>query len=212
MGVFSLTGWCRQIHTGFLRSRATQDTVRPTSLLVRGYHPLRQRFPNTFRFVRRSFIQSYNPGPLCEPVWAVPLSLATTHRITIVFFSSRYLDVSVPGVRYPQYSLKIGYLSIRVFPFGHLRIIARLQLPVAFRSLPRPSSPPRAKASPIRPYLLPILNTNIRIDSPIFALTRFISQSSFITYTYIFLYTRTLSKQLRLLSQSVKELLSRNSH
>jgi hypothetical protein len=24
--VFSLAGWCRQIHTGFLRSRATQDT------------------------------------------------------------------------------------------------------------------------------------------------------------------------------------------
>src|SRR5690606_8687606 len=28
-GVFSLGGWCRRIHAGFLRSRATQDTVRP---------------------------------------------------------------------------------------------------------------------------------------------------------------------------------------
>ena len=27
--VFSLAGWCRQIHTGFLRSRATQDARRP---------------------------------------------------------------------------------------------------------------------------------------------------------------------------------------
>ena len=26
-GVFSLTGWCRQIHTGFLRSRTTQDSA-----------------------------------------------------------------------------------------------------------------------------------------------------------------------------------------
>ena len=25
-GVFSLSGWCRQIQTGFLRSRLTQDT------------------------------------------------------------------------------------------------------------------------------------------------------------------------------------------
>ena len=25
-GVFSLSGWCRQIQTGFLRSRPTQDT------------------------------------------------------------------------------------------------------------------------------------------------------------------------------------------
>ena len=32
-------------------------------------------------------------------VWAVPLSLATTDGITIVFFSWGYLDVSVPPVR-----------------------------------------------------------------------------------------------------------------
>ena len=31
-------------------------------------------------------------------VWAVPLSLATTYGITIVFSSSGYLDVSVPRV------------------------------------------------------------------------------------------------------------------
>ena len=48
-------------------------------------------------------------------VWAIPFSLATTRGITIVFFSSRYLDVSVPWV---------GYLSVdapsvhRVVPFG----------------------------------------------------------------------------------------------
>ena len=35
----------------------------------------------------------------------------------------------------------------RVSPFGHLRINARLQLPAAFRSLPRPSSALGAKAS-----------------------------------------------------------------
>ena len=52
---------------------------------------------------------SYNPG-LAEtrPVWAIPLSLATTKGITIVFFSSRYLDVSVLWVGafalYLQYS------------------------------------------------------------------------------------------------------------
>ena len=32
-------------------------------------------------------------------VWALPLSLATTDGITIVFFSCGYLDVSVPRVR-----------------------------------------------------------------------------------------------------------------
>ena len=36
---------------------------------------------------------------------------------------------------------------MRVAPFGHLRITGCLRLPVAFRSLPRPSSPFCAKAS-----------------------------------------------------------------
>ena len=38
-----------------------------------------------------------------------------------------------------------------VSPFGHPRIIACLQLPEAFRSWPRPSSPLRAKASTVHP-------------------------------------------------------------
>ena len=39
------------------------------------------------------------------------------------------------------------YEPVRVSPFGNPRIDARLQLPVAYRSLPRPSSPLGAKAS-----------------------------------------------------------------
>ncbi len=42
----------------------------------------------------------------------------------------------------------------RVAPFGNPRITAYLQLPVAYRSLSRPSSPAHAKASTMRPYLL----------------------------------------------------------
>ena len=34
--VFSLTGWCRQIPTGFLQSRATQDTIKSTTPFVYG--------------------------------------------------------------------------------------------------------------------------------------------------------------------------------
>ena len=53
-----------------------------------------------------------------------------------------------------------------VAPFGYPRIKACSRLPMAFRSVPRPSSPPDAKASTERPYLardhdLPVrLNTN----------------------------------------------------
>src|SRR5689334_25414302 len=42
----------------------------------------------------------------------------------------------------------------RVAPFGDPGITACLQLPQAYRSLPRPSSPPCAKASTVRPYAL----------------------------------------------------------
>ena len=40
-----------------------------------------------------------------------------------------------------------GHYSSWVAPFGYLRINSRVQIPGAFRSLPRPSSPVDAKAS-----------------------------------------------------------------
>jgi hypothetical protein len=44
-GVFSLTGWYRQIHAKFLWFRTTQDPTAFTRLLLRDYHPLRFGFP-----------------------------------------------------------------------------------------------------------------------------------------------------------------------
>ena len=38
------------------------------------------------------------PKVLLLLVWPLPLSLATTRGISVDVFSSRYLDVSVPGV------------------------------------------------------------------------------------------------------------------
>ena len=65
------------------------------------------------------------------------------------FSSSPYLDVSVQAV--PLIRLWIHRMIherylMWIAPFGHLRINVCLQLPVAFRSLPRPSSAPSAKA------------------------------------------------------------------
>ena len=52
-----------------------------------------------FNFITMFTFQSYNPNPAVTVlVWANPFSLATTWGITIVFFSTRYLDVSVPWV------------------------------------------------------------------------------------------------------------------
>ena len=59
------------------------------------------------------------PGQHATPVWAVSFSLATTQEITFVFFSSRYLDVSVPWVGFLSDNTPSVYW---VVPFGNLRI------------------------------------------------------------------------------------------
>ena len=56
-----------------------------------------------------------------------------------------------------------GLYPGRVAPFGYPWIYARLQLPMAFRSLPRPSSPPCAKAFTTRPYSLdPLIKPSLQ--------------------------------------------------
>ena len=77
------------------------------------------------------------PKVLLLLVWPLPRSLATTSGISVDFFSSPYLDVSVQAV--PPVSLWIqntvtGHDSRRIAPFGYLRIDAYLRPPVAFRS------------------------------------------------------------------------------
>ena len=44
------------------------------------------------------YLCSPYPKSVTDLVWAPPISLATTFGITVVFFSSGYLDVSVPRV------------------------------------------------------------------------------------------------------------------
>jgi hypothetical protein len=64
-----------------------------------GISPSLTQLSRWFHFVNQFKRQSYNPT-IAETivVWAVSISLATTLEITFVFFSSRYLDVSVHGV------------------------------------------------------------------------------------------------------------------
>ena len=93
------------------------------------------------------------PGVRRPLVWPLPSSLATTKGIEFSFFSSGYLDVSLPRV--PPVKLWI-HLTVtehylrRVPPFGYPWINAYLRLPMAFRSLSRPSSAISALASTLR--------------------------------------------------------------
>src|SRR5690606_6992724 len=81
-----------------------------TLLTHTGLSPSMVPLSRDFRFITHRRSWSYNPyAAETASVWAVPLSLATTHGITLVFFSSGYLDVSVHrvcspcGVPYLQY-------------------------------------------------------------------------------------------------------------
>ena len=58
-GVFSLTGWPRQIHTEFLVLRATQDTTRWSRLFVYGIFTL---YDATFQMLPLNL-----NGPCCSP-------------------------------------------------------------------------------------------------------------------------------------------------
>ena len=100
-------------------------------------------------------IMRSEPRSARTPVWPLSISLAATLEIDVSFFSSGYLDVSVHRV--PRVTLFIHVtLTVisyrRVSPFGHPWLNARLQLPMAFRSLPRPSSALGAKASTLCSY------------------------------------------------------------
>ena len=57
--------------------------------------------------------------------------------------------------QFPAFAPLRGNTSSRYWvpPFGNPRIKGHLRLPAAYRSLSRPSSPLRAKASPVRSYL-----------------------------------------------------------
>ena len=123
-----------------------QDLYR---LTCTGLSPSMIVLSKTFQFFVQSITQSYNPNvAVTTLVWASSVSLAATQEITFVFFSSGYLDVSVLRVCPIN-----GTMSSTqwVAPFGNLRLIGHLHLIVAYRSLSRPSSPLKAKASAIRP-------------------------------------------------------------
>ena len=95
------------------------------------------------------------PGVFLLPVCPLPRSLATTYGISFDVSSSPYLDVSVQAVPFQYLWIQYWIMEYElhwVAPFRYLRINGCLLLPEAFRSLPRLSSAPSAKAFTLRPF------------------------------------------------------------
>ena len=90
-------------------------------LRVRACHPLRGRFPaaSPRRAPVDGAVLQPRRGVATAPVWANPRSLAATGGITFVFFSCRYLDVSVPCVCLPY-----GIICLQHIGLSHSEISA----------------------------------------------------------------------------------------
>ena len=109
---------------------------------------------HTIRLTTRVLKAVRTPEGFLLPVCPLPRSLATTNGISVDVSSSPYLDVSVQAV--PSVHLWIQctvtvHEHRRVAPFRDPWIKGCLLLPKAFRSLPRLSSAPSAKAFSLRP-------------------------------------------------------------
>ena len=156
-GVFSLAGWSRRIRAGFLVTRVTQDATRPRRTSCTGLSPSTAELSRTFhsRFGYHTVVLLPRMRVATHTVWALPRSLATTGGIIRLFS----LPLGTKMFQFPRFASLIIHRDdspsdCRVVPFGNPRIKGHLHLPEAYRSLSRPSSPPRAKASTGRPNLL----------------------------------------------------------
>ena len=130
---------------------------------VRGRHPLWRAFPGAFRYIcffrvacpttpRAPRRPRFGLAPFRSPLLGGSLLFSfppTTGMFRFVGFAS-----ALGGCR---------ACARRVAPFGHLRINGRSRLPADFRGLPRPSSPPGAKASSVRPNSLLALVSCLRL-------------------------------------------------
>ncbi len=170
--VFSLGRWSSRIPTGFLVSRGTWESFprEPACFRLQDCHPLWSTLPD--RSANKLVFDS--PTRLhTDPVRPRNPTDTTRSRLEHVDgfgcfrFARRYsgnrffflfLEVlrCFSSLRSPHSAYFIqpvmtGHYPRRVPPFGNLRVSACLQLTGAYRSLPRPSSPSDAKASPICP-------------------------------------------------------------
>ncbi|EHI04052.1 hypothetical protein VCHC61A1_3636 [Vibrio cholerae HC-61A1] len=136
-GVFSLGGWSPHIQTGYHVSRLLDFTLDEAS--VTGLSPCIAKLSSLFTY-------------FTECLRANPGSLAATTGISVDFFSSGYLDVSVPPVCSVNLCIQLTVTAYAVgFPhFGNTQTQTDSYcLICAYRKLVRPSSPLTAQASTV---------------------------------------------------------------
>ena len=136
--------------------RVTQDTTRLQLASSTGLSPSMVVLSRTFLSQASCHSVVLQPHGCIATVmvWALPRSLATTRGIISLFS----LPAGTKMFQFPAFASLLGKddwpSARRVVPFGNHRVKGYLLLTGAYRSLSRPSSPPRAKASAVRPSIL----------------------------------------------------------
>jgi hypothetical protein len=157
-GVFSLGGWSPRIPTGFLVSRGTWDPS--TSLPGFAYGAVTpcgrpfQTCSATQLPVTRRPATPVPPGDWFRLLPVRSPLLGESRLISLPRPTEMFQFRRCPPLCLSIQQRVTGHYASRVSPFGYPRIYACLRLPEAFRSLPRPSSAPDAKASAACPFQL----------------------------------------------------------
>ena len=176
MVVFSLKRWSSQIHARFLVSDVTQVHLKEcTPFHLQDFHLLRSPFPVTLQAVqlKSAFVTPLGRTEAQQDVLQPPISNGCT--LTHIGFRlfpvrSPLLGESLlfsfppgtemlhfPGLASGAYLFRPQTHRLYRWRYSHSGIHGSTlirQLPVAYRSLSRPSSPPSAKASTTCPYCI----------------------------------------------------------
>ena len=150
-GVFSLTGWSRLIRAEFLVIRVTQDTTGTKMASNTGLSPSMEGLSKPLPLTITRPYRGPTTPTLPKQYWfgLVPGRSPLLGESLLFSFPAGTKMFQFPAL---ASSYEDDWPSARrVVPFGYLRVKAYLQLTAAFRSLSRPSSPPRAKASTVCP-------------------------------------------------------------
>ena len=94
---------------------------------LQGFHLLCRTFPSASTIILTAKCGPY-PNNIMFLVWASPISLATTFGITVVFFSSGYLDVSVPRVPLITLSIHVMITHSSRAEFPHSDICGSMDI------------------------------------------------------------------------------------
>ena len=124
--VFSLGEWSPQLPTGLHVSGGTQDSASsPLSFRLHGSHILWPRFPagSPRRRIGNSTHAVLQPPIVNNWVWAVPISLAATFGISVIYFPPGTEMVHFPGLAHTRLWIQRAVTGVHPAGFPHSDIL-----------------------------------------------------------------------------------------